>query len=287
MSYATLPALIALYGACYVPFAALSKIAGGRHGPSGILLGSVLSSAIVWAIVCTTLGWWGRVKRGLTGASLLAGLASVAILVASVVMYGEPRLSVVLPALLTKGGVLLLSPAIDRWKRRPVRPAHVATLALAALAVVVGFAPHMGAESSAVALVCAAVYLLGYGLKLPAMESGKRERGLDFLCAEMTVTSLTAVALCLPLLRISGHAAAGLADPVVLLSGVVSCGCGFFGGLMLLYRDTCTRLVPVSKAVGLIAGVIASVCLGKIPGVPEIAGVALMTGALWLGTREA
>jgi len=280
-----LPLVVAVYGLSYIPFSALSKLSGATYGPAGILTASVCASAVMWLIMLSIGGWWSDLRRGLNLQSFLSGFASVGILFASIFVYGEPRLSIILPLLLMKGGVLLMSPAIDRLRNRDVDLRSGTVVVLAALAILVGFAPKMGGEASAVAVTCAALYLLGYGLKLPTTDAGKADPW-PFLVAEMSVTALLSVALTLPVLFVLPESLRAMSDPLPLLSGAFSTLCGFFGGLILLHRGGHTLLVSLSRCASVIAGITATVLLGKGVGSAEMAGAGLMCLALWIGVRK-
>lgn len=273
------------YAVCYAVFSGLSKVGGGRHGPGAVLVGSVLAGAALWAVLVAVVpGWRAALARGLSPASILSGGASVGIMGASVLVYGEPRTSILLPLLLMKGGAVLLGVGVDRARRRPIDPRSACVATLATLAVVVAYGAKLRADSTAFAVACAAVYLLGYALKLPANDLGKGDP-VPFLVAEITVTEVTASALVLAALPWVPGAVEAVRDPVVLAGGVASVGCGALGGLVILSPGGHTLLVSLSRCVTVLAGAAATVALGRPIAPAEAVGAAIMCVALAIGGR--
>jgi hypothetical protein len=274
-----LPLLLALYALCYAPFSAMTKVVGQ---PIGALPASLLGSCLAWGIYLVLCGDAGRRPR-FDAQAIAAGVGGAAILCASTVAYGLGG-SLVLPLLLMKGGAVLLGVGVDRARRRPIDPRSACVATLAILAVVVAYGAKLRADSTAFAVACAAVYLLGYGFKLPANDLGKGDP-VPFLVAEITVTEVTASALVLAALPWVPGAVEAVRDPVVLAGGVASVGCGALGGLVILSPGGHTLLVSLSRCVTVLAGAAATVALGRPIAPAEAVGAAIMCVALAIGGR--
>lgn len=281
--------VILCYFFSYLLFSLLTKIQGAQHGPAGVLLASAIGNALAWGVALALTGWWRLLRRGVSHGALVAGASSLLIVASSVVVYGEPRLSIVLPLLLMKGGVVLVGRGADFLRGRAVDARTRAVMLLTCAAVVAGVAPRLRLDGTAVALACAALYLAGYAVKLPALDAGKCDP-LPFLVAETTVTTLLLLACCLPLAADASARAA--VTPLAVLAGMASCGCGAFGGLILLRPAPHSLLVPLSRCTSLLAGLCAAwlyvrISTGSWRFDPwELAGASLMACALWVGSKR-
>lgn len=246
---------------------------------------------------------------------VVAALGSAAVLLASTLAYSQPDVSLLLPLLLMKGGVLLWGPVVD-WLRGEVAPNKSrAVLALAALAVALVLWQKFSLSSLGVgvALVCAVVYVVAYFPKIHVMARHKGD--VDFLLAEMTLTLAIALpgAFCLALVHalrgVEGAGVVGslpialhalqrdlgplLREPKLYALGLGSEGAGLFGGLLFLAPTAATLNVPLNRCTSLLAGFCATVALWVVGGgalwgyvvrnVYEVGGVVAMCGALVVG----
>lgn len=258
------------------------------------------------------MGWWraGRFDRD----AWLGATASLAIMFSSVVAYAQQGTSLVLPLLVMQGGMLLVADAIDRVRRRPMHRDARWTLGFVAAGVAIGTWPKVAAATgwavpppgqagAAVALTCAAVYLLGYVGKLAALD--ERKGDLSFLVGDMTLTAALGVPAACAVAAVGGadfaHVGSYAADWRAWAAGLASQGAGLFGVLIYLNRRPHTVCVPVSRAGKMIAGLVAAVVVALVrtpspwtwaallPALPcweEVVGALAILPALWIGFRS-
>lgn len=326
-----------LYALSYAPYSGLSKSAGAAAGGAlRILPVTTLACVLAWIMIASAthsprvarlLGlappgaspdaWW-RVASWwrlatFSRAAWVAGFASAAIILASTYGYGLD-VSIVLPLLLMKGGVMLIAPAIDRWRKREITPRAKATFAIALVAVAValwekitdgpGLLPILGAvctgadptaaawalwsrisdHSTRLAIACAAIYVVGYFAKLSAIDGRKEDSG--FLVGEMTLTAALALPAAWALAQPSrADLLAVASDWRAWAAGAASQCCGLFGGLIFMSRQAHSVCVPVNRCASLVAGFAASFAVGKPPTRFEVVGGLIMLVALWVGTK--
>ena len=141
------------YFVFYAPYAALTRIFSqgllpGLDRPASpfeMLPATGFATAVVTLLIITGLGWWRYLgRRTLWGVSvpwpmqrtLLAGLATAAIIYTTTLMCTFTGVSVLLALLLMRSGVLILAPAVDCLFRKRVRWFSWTALGLSLLAVV-------------------------------------------------------------------------------------------------------------------------------------------------------
>lgn len=272
---ARLAPLILLYFVSYTAFAALTK---RLSDPISIMPTSIAAGAAAWAVYLTISGNWRRHR--FDGPALAAGVGGAAILTASTVAYSLRGVSIILPLLLMKGGVLLLAPMIDRAGGAQVSRRSMAVLALASCGVAAAAAPKLKLDGTAAALACAMAYLTGYALKLRAI--GQRRGDWSFFLAETTITLALALVGSLVACALAGRVPSSA--PLAALAGIASQACGVFGGLILLAPGRGhAALVPLNRCSSTLAGVAATLLIGGSIGPWEAAGAACMLAALWVG----
>lgn len=247
--------------------------------------------------------------------------ASAIILFASTAAYSTPDVSLLVPLLLMKGGVLLWGPFVDWLHGEGVTVRARLILGLAVIAVAGALWHKISVSTSigvSLALGCAVAYVTAYFPKLHVIA---RYRGdLDFLVADLVTTLLIAlpgsIALAVVMvtwrqgwtlhtLQSASHAFLGLVQArCVWLLSVASEGCALFGGLIFFARLESTLTVPLNRCTSLLAGFVATLLLwagrgdfvtmlGRVGDYfvaptnrPEVVGVVAMLVALWLGTRR-
>ena len=210
------------------------------------------------------------------------------ILVSSTASYAIPAVSLVLPLLLNKGGVLAMAPLLDRRRGVVVTPRAWCVLSLAVCGMACGIVPGLltARAPTLLALALSAAYLLGYVGKLSVI--GGQKGNAPFLREEMSVTTVAAlpVALLLGVLLSPAPAialAASLSNGWVYVAGLASQGCGYFGGMLLMRQAPHSLCVPLNRAASVLAGLLASCALGRWPSRWEIFGALVMTIALAVG----
>lgn len=280
---------VLMYLGAYALFSGLSKLAGGIAGALTVLPITLTGAALFWALI---LAWMVRIRRWqpapLDRIVLLAGLASLLILLPSVAIYTLPGPSIIVPILLMKGGSMHGARLIDALRGRKVNTQGHLVLLLGSAGVLIGVLPRLGDGTlSWGALGLAGAYVLGYCLKLWALDGRKGQHG--FLLTEMSITTLGAVPISWALLSLSPDA---IRLPLVSespwpwLAGLASQGCGYFGGLLLLRRNAHTICVALSRCASVIAGLLASYVLGLQVSGWELSGATILLGALVIGSLQ-
>ncbi len=298
------------YFACYVPYSALTKlISSGRlaigERPLGtleLLAPTALAATTAMIVFLLATGWWRHAGRRVVlgralpcpgRLTLLSGLCSSGIIATTTLAYSFSGVSLVLVALLMRGGVLMIAPVIDGLTGRRVRGASWLALALSALSLAAALSTARGdARMPLVAALDLACYLGCYFARLTLMSRQAKaspainrryfvEEGL--VSAPSLLVAVAVAALLLP-----GEAgrelAAGFtsffARPVWalgLLIGVLSQGTGIFGGLIFLDPRETSFCVPVNRASSVLAVLVASLLLALTLGTPP------PSGAEWVG----
>jgi drug/metabolite transporter (DMT)-like permease len=278
-----------LYIACYAVYAYTTKRAGSGGAPfmvAAVCCGVGLVGWLAVVLAQVRRGAWAPLR--VTRATLAAGLCSVLILISSTASYAIPAVSLVLPLLLNKGGVLAMAPLLDRRRGAVVTPRAWCVLGLAVCGMACGIVPGLltARAPTLLALALSAAYLLGYVGKLSVI--GEQKGNAPFLREEMSVTTVAAlpVALLLGVLLSPAPAVAltaSLSNGWVYVAGLASQGCGYFGGMLLMRQAPHSLCVPLNRAASVLAGLLASCALGRWPSRWEIFGASVMTIALAVG----
>jgi len=195
------------YFLSYIPYSGLSKgvtsglLTGGRPIPGAeVLASATISTAVTILLFITVMGWWryGR-KRWVFGLSVpfprrqtfISGIGFAAIIITTTLAYSFSGVSIILALVLMRGGVLIISPIIDRVFHRRVRWFSWAGLVLSLLALIISFFDVHNYQLSLAALLNLAGYLTGYSLRLPCMtqiaKTGEREVAFDYFVEEQAV----------------------------------------------------------------------------------------------------
>jgi drug/metabolite transporter (DMT)-like permease len=306
------------YFACYVPYAALTKVLSKPlvvtgEGPVGsleLLPPSVMASVATMIAFLIGTGWWRRAgRRTVLGRSLplpgrltlLSGLCSAGIIATTTLAYTFSGVSLVLAALLMRGGVLVIAPIVDGITGRRVRWFSWIALGLSLLSLFAAFASSWDdARMPTIAAIDIACYLGCYFARLTLMSrqaKADHHTNLRYFVEENMV-SAPALLLVLIIATLTMDGAPGQAlqsgfttffdRPVWLLGlliGVLSQGTGVFGGLIFLDQRENSFCVPVNRASSVLAVLAASLILAwrygaKWPSGEEWIGVALILAAL-------
>lgn len=300
--------VIFAYFCAYLAFSASTKLLGREVDATVLMCSSVIACAGVWASVLL-FDFTARRRSSLIAQALprllerdvvITSSASVIVMVVSTLAYSTPGVSLLVPLLLMKGGVLLWGPVLDGLRGDAITSRSRNTLALAAIAVLCALWHKVSVSTSlgtGVAILCAAVYVAVYFPKLHVLSRHRGER--DFLFAELTTTLLLALPLAAAyaLLRSHGSAVATLLHrPQLWVLSAASEGCALFGGLLFVARIQSTLAVTLSRCTSLLGGFVATLLLWVAGGGrlgtwlldagnwPELAGVGVMIVALVLGS---
>ena len=176
------------YFVFYAPYAALTRIfsqgllpgLGRPASPFEMLPATGFATAVVTLLIITVLGWWRYMgRRNLWGVTvpwpmrrtLLAGLATAAIIYATTLMYTFTGVSVLLALLLMRSGVLILAPAVDCLFRKRVRWFSWTALGLCLLAVIATAAELQSYDTTWGLLVTVGIYVGAYAVRLPCLNA--------------------------------------------------------------------------------------------------------------------
>lgn len=326
-----MPGATFAYFLAYLLFSAFTKYLSGTY--NSYLL--ALASTFACVVVCCG-GFAGEafvaflhkrppillrtLARILERDVVVAAACSAIVLIASTIAYGTAAVSLLLPLLLMKGGVLLWGPTVD-WLRGtdvPLRARVVLALAAAAIVAALWQKVSLAHLGVGVALICAAAYVVAYFPKIAVMQRHRGDVDADyvpFLLAEMTLTLALALpgALGIALVHYVGlqKGVGGAAAPLQALSALWrdlsallrvpglyalaagSEGAGLFGGLLFLAPVGATLSVPLNRCTSLLAGVVATATLWVLKGGTllewasrngyEVVGAAAMLVALAVG----
>jgi hypothetical protein len=279
------------YFACYVPYSALTRLLSGgggrarRVGSLELLPVTALAASLAMLAFLALTGWWrhagrrtwlGRSIPSPGGLTLLSGLCSAGIIATTTLAYSLTGVSMVLVALLMRGGVLVLAPGIDLLTGRPVKATSWLALALSLAAVLLALSPSADPRMTAVAALDLACYLGCYFARLTLMSryaKASPAANLRYFVEESMVSAPALLALVAAgALALPGAAGRELADGFTsffarpgwalgLLIGVFSQGTGIFGGLIFLDHRETSFCVPINRASSVLAVLLASLAL--------------------------
>src|SRR6266536_2873860 len=315
------PARLGLFGLAvgyfvwYVPYAGLTKalssgLLPGIRPVGGLVLlpASALGTLVGMPIFLTAVRWWRYAGRRrafgldlpLPGRKTLAAGFWMALIIGTTTLnYTFIGASILLMLLLMRGGVLILSPVVDTFRRRKVHANSWAGLALSLTAVAVALRDVHSYHLVWLAAVSVGLYLTGYIGRFTIM-SRHAKRGVDevdrrYFVEEHVAAPVWLVILCaVPALIGHGQQMADLregftgflAPPAAIPAFAIGLlyECLFiFGTLIYLDRREYTFGVPANRCASLFSGVVASLGVAWLfavapPSVPqfEAAGVIVL-----------
>ncbi|HLT38949.1 MAG TPA: hypothetical protein VK034_21845, partial [Enhygromyxa sp.] len=170
------------YFCCYAPSAGLTKAltSGWLPGSAGpvsglsILPATVIATIVTMAVILIATGWWRTMDtREIAGLrvpiprreTLISGLADAVIIGATTLAFSFEGVSIVFVMLLMRGGVLLMSPFLDRLYHLRIRWFSWLALLLTLTAVSLAVTGGAGARLSLAAGLNVSAYLAGYVLR--------------------------------------------------------------------------------------------------------------------------
>lgn len=323
------------YFVSYAPYAALTKIVsqgllpGVDHpaSPFEMLPATGFATAGVTLLLITVLGWWSYMgRRNLWGVAvpwpmrrtLLAGLATAAIIYTTTLMYTFTGVSVLLALLLMRSGVLILAPAVDGLFRKRVRWFSWTALGLCLLAVAATAAELQSFETTWGLLLTVGIYVGAYAVRLPCLNALAKTTERAATCRYFVEEQFVAMAvlivapLAIALVGSSGipleirHGVTSFLSTSALwpslLIGVLYALLCLFGTLIYLDRRENTFCIPLNRSSSLLAGLAVSYGIAfwfgeRTPSAMELFGTALIAVAilvlsplhhmhLWLGFFE-
>jgi len=324
-SFAKVLAFAFGYLACYVPYSALTKAITGGHleldvQPTGIAILPVtaLASMISMFVTIGLLGGFSKVsRREVLGRSipfpsmgpLVSGTMTALIIPTTTLAYTFEGVSVPLAMVWMRASVLAVAPLVDVLTGHRIRwMSGLAVLfsVLAATTSIIGQPLHTMSMPTLV-LIDLGVYVLAYVVRLTMMSKFAKRAGAEgarrFFYEEQMVATPVLVLMLLTASLMPGSVGDALREgwtflamPALLgllvLTGVLSQGSGFFGGLVLVDARESSFTVPINRAASLIAGALSGVLLFAIgldraPRLGElIASVILVVVVSMLGYGE-
>jgi protein-tyrosine-phosphatase len=330
------PGLLGLgigYFAFYLPYCALVRaMASGLlprvHGApvSGfqllpaVALGSLAAMPLYVLLSgrwrdASRVSWRGRELPGI-GRELLVSAFWTAIIIGTTTLnFTFKGVSILLVLLLMRGGILILSPIVDKLRRRAVAWYSWAALAVSLAAVWVALADVDNYRLTWLAALSLAAYLAAYFARFEIMsrlaKSHDEPRNRRYFIEEHAAATPILVAL-LAVGAVVGHGESLeqlrwgftrlLATPAALpafLAGVCYEGLFVFTSLIFLNRREYTYCVPVHCSSSLFAGMAASYVLAALYGVAPPSGaqylglalvlvaILLLASPAWMARRSA
>lgn len=309
------------YFAFYLPYSALVKaLANGLlprlHGapaPAFALLPAValgsLAAMPVFVLLsgrwrdARRLPWRGRQLPWIGRETLVSAFWTAIVIGTTTLNFTFKGVSILLVLLLMRGGILILSPIVDKVRRRPVAWYSWAALAASLAAVWVALADVDNYRLTWLAALSLAAYLGAYFCRFEIMsrhaKAGDGECDRRYFIEEHAAATPILVVL-LAVAALIGHGESLLqlrwgfthllATPAALpavLAGVCYEGLFVFTSLIFLHRREYTYCVPVHCSSSLFAGVAASYVLTALygtapPSGAQLAGLVLVVVAVLL-----
>jgi hypothetical protein len=306
------------YFVFYAPYAALTKIvsqgllSGVDRPVSGVemLPATGFATAVVTLLIITGLGWWSHLgRRKLLGVTvpwpmrrtLLAGLATAAIIDTTTLMYTFTGVSILLAMILMRCGVLILAPTVDFLFRKRVRWFSWAALGLCLLALVAAAAGLRSYETTWALLVTVGTYVGAYAVRFYCLNTLAKTTDRTATCRYFVEEQLVAMAvliggpLTIALVGSSGipldirHGVTSFVSTSALwpslLIGVLYAPLCWFGTQIYLDRRENTFCISLNRSASLLAGLAASYGIAfllgeRTPTARELIGAALIAVAI-------
>jgi len=298
------------YFCFYTPYSAVIKLVtsglwpGVRESVSGfqLLPATVVSTAVVLPAIVSALGWWQHARRP-SAVVWLSGLGTALIIGSTTIAYASTGVSILLALLLLRGGVLILAPVIDVCFKRRVRWFSWLALAFALAGVLVALVDVNSYQMTLVAAMNIVVYLTGYLLRLPCINTmakcGDRNVTCRYFVEELLVAVILLVAIPAAWAAVGAGSIAtdirigftGLFSNAAtvpgLLVGTLYAGLYVFGTLIYLDRRENTFCISLNRCGSMLAGIVATYMLTLLfaapaPSVSQLVGSAAIIAALVL-----
>jgi hypothetical protein len=300
----------------YIPYSGLSKavtsglLTKGTPIPAFELLPStVVSTSLTMLLFITAMGWWkyalgsgavGLVPR-INIQTFISGISFATIIITTTLAYSFSGVSIVFALILMRGGVLIMSPVIDRIFHRRVRWFSWTGLGLSLLAILIPFTGVHEYKLSLAVLLNLSAYLLGYALRLPCMtnmaKTGEKSIAIGYFVQEQMV-AMPALVLIPAVLAMIGqgtimsqlhfgfiHVFSSSFTPAGWAIGLFYTGLGIFCTFIYLDRRENTFCIPMYACSSMLSGIVATWILAKwfhAPGSSnmQLAGAMLIMTAL-------
>jgi len=306
------------YLGCYVPYSALTKaLTGGdlpldvRPSSLAILPLTALASMLSMFVTIGALGGFSKVsRREVLGISIpfptlgpfVSGTMTALIIPTTTLAYTFEGVSVPMAMVWLRASVLAVAPVVDVLTGHRIRSLSGLAVLLSVLAAttsIIGLPLDHGSMPLG-AVLDLFVYVLAYVVRLTLMSKLAKRAGpagaLKFFFEEqMVATPVLVLGLGLASLApgdLGGALREGwgyITHPSLLgllvLTGVLSQGSGFFGGLVLIDARESSFTVPINRAASLIAGALSGMALFILglepqPRIGELVAITILVGVI-------
>jgi hypothetical protein len=201
------------------------------------------------------------------------------IIVTTGLAYSFSGVSILLTLFLLRGGVLIISPIIDRVFERRVRWFSWVALTLTVIGVAIGFADVGSYRLTMLAGLNLVAYLAGYVVRLPCMNVLAKRRDESstrrYFVEEQMVAAVTLI-----IVGAMFPIGDGRAITAGLVIGLLYAGLCFFGTMVYLDSRENTFCVPLNRCSSLLSGVAASYALVALLGSPAPSGNQLLAAGV-------
>lgn len=297
------------YFAFYIPYSVLIKALSSNYlveygvhssndtlSPAAFLPIVLMGTVITMPLIIYFMGWYRYLKKSnfhpfhysnevtnsknreiLKRRTFYSGIAFAIIITTTTLAYSFVGVSIVFALLLMRGGVLVMSPLIDKVFNRTVHWYSWVALALTLMAV--GFSLMQVDEYFLdwMVLLNLLGYLFGYSLRLRQMnllaKDAHEKLNRQFFVAENIVTMIALIFIMLITLlyHLNSHhisfieyihkmVTSAVIWPALFI-GVFYAALGVFGSLIYLNRRENTFSIPVNRSASLLSGIVASLIL--------------------------
>ena len=324
------------YFAVYIPYSFFTKVLTGgllaKDAPDQLaalkvnsfelLPPTIMASICIMLIFISSMRWWKFATQWHLGSlslprprlvTLVSGFCTGFVVVTTTLAYTIDGVSIVFAMLLMRGGMLIMSPFVDKIFKRKVAWFSWAALGMSILALLISnFGPYVFGmkESSNQSLMNVAlgidltVYLLAYFFRLSFMSKYAKNNNENDKKRFFVEEQMVGTPSILLILFIASFFAPGVIDNpsgfdnllngvhagfydfwsrpgnvigFAMLIGFFSQFNGVFGGLILLDKSGNAFAVPVNRCSSILAGICASLALSIVFST-DLSGKPLMPG---------
>jgi len=233
--------------------------------------------------------------------TVLAGIGAALIILTVPLSFTFRDVSIPFIQLLTKGGVLLMAPLVDRLSGRKVSWYSWLALALVVTGLIVSIQQRGNLMLPPLCIATIVLYIFGYFIRLRMMtrisKSNDPNARKRYFVEEQIVSNPIALILLASFAAFGGNSpflsirwgfisiwSQGVLWLMIPL-GVFPVIVGILGARILLDKRENTFCVPLERSASVLAGLVAAYILAQFSGLPsptggELAGAVLLIGAL-------
>lgn len=284
----------------YTPYAALTKalssglIPGMDKEVGGLVLlpAAALGTLVGAPLFLMLSGWWryigirqvfGRMMAFPSRTMIVAGFFTSLVIAATTLNYTFAGVSILFMLLMMRAGVLILSPVVDKARKRQVRVYSWVALGFSLLAVVTALVDVNSYHLTVAAVISLSFYFIGYigrfeimsrVAKSPDENVNRRYFAEEAVSAAVWQVLLCAVVALIGVGKVSDSLREGFTGFLFSPAALPAFGVGLlysmlyvYGTLIYLDRREYTWCVPANRCSSLLSGVVASLALTWLVGV--------------------